>query len=101
MLLSFNFWWILELVYFETLNQFSLSSLEIRRFSHFNQILLSLFDILSTFHNSIWLNIEAKMCQTIYTTQLQSWDTYETSNKSNKIWLKWLNPRISKDERLN
>jgi len=35
-----------------------------RGFSHFNQILLSLFDISSAFHNSIWLNIKAKMCQT-------------------------------------
>jgi len=26
---------------------------------------------------------------------------WETSNKSNKIWLKWLNPHISKDEGLN
>jgi len=43
----------LELVYFETLKQFSHSSFEIREFSPFNQILLSLFDILSAFHNSI------------------------------------------------
>jgi len=33
--------------------------------SYFNQILLSLFDILNTFHNSIWLNIKTKMCQTV------------------------------------
>jgi len=43
----------LELVHFETLDQFSPSSLEMRGFSHFNQILLSSFDILSAFHNSI------------------------------------------------
>jgi len=30
----------------------------------FNQILLNLFDISSTFFNSIWLNIK-KMCETI------------------------------------
>jgi len=41
------------------------------------------------------------MCQTIYTIQTQSWNAYETSNKSNKIWLKGLNPHISKDEWLN
>jgi len=35
-----------------------------REFNPFNQILLSLFDISSTFHNSIWLNMQ-KMCQTI------------------------------------
>jgi len=43
----------LELVYFETLNQFSPPSFEIREFSPFNQILLSLFDISNAFHNSI------------------------------------------------
>jgi len=47
------------------LNQFSPSSFEIRGFSPFNQILLSLFNISNTFHNSIWLNIKAKMCQTV------------------------------------
>jgi len=55
----------LELVDFETLNQLSPSSFEIHGFSHFNQILLSLFDISSTFHNSIWLNIKAKICPTV------------------------------------
>jgi len=34
-------------------------------FETFNQILLSLFDISSTFHNSIWLNIKAKMCEIV------------------------------------
>jgi len=58
--------WILELVHFEILDQFSHSSFEIREFNPFNQILLlSLFVISSTFHNSIWLNIKAKMCQTV------------------------------------
>jgi len=38
------------------------------------------------------------MYQTLYITQIQSWNAYETSNKPNKIWLKELNPRISKDE---
>jgi len=36
-----------------------------REFSHFNQILLSLFDVSSTFHDSIQVNMEAKMCQTV------------------------------------
>jgi len=35
----------LNLVYFETLDQFSHSSFEIREFSPFNQILLDLFDV--------------------------------------------------------
>jgi len=26
------------------------------------------------------------MFQTVKTTQIQSWNTYETSNKSNRIW---------------
>jgi len=34
-------------------------------------------------------------------TQIQSWNAYETLNKSNKIWLKRLNPRILKYEGLN
>jgi len=42
-----------ELTHFETLNQFSHLSSEIRGFSHFNQILLSLFDISNVFHNNI------------------------------------------------
>jgi len=42
----------LKLVYFKTLDKFSLLSFEICEFNHFNQILLSLFDISSAFHNS-------------------------------------------------
>ena len=34
------------------------------------------------------------MCQTI---QIESWNAFETSNKFNKIELKGLNLRISKD----
>jgi len=51
-------------------------------------MLLSLFDISSALHSSIWLNIKAKMCQTIWTTQIQPWNAIEISNKLNKIWLK-------------
>jgi len=43
----------LESVHFETLDQFSHLSFEMRGFNLFNQILLSLFDVLSMFHNSI------------------------------------------------
>jgi len=53
MFLSLNFQSILKLVDFEMLNQFSHSSFEIRKFSYFNQILLSLFDISNTFYSSI------------------------------------------------
>jgi len=41
------------LIFFEILDQFSHSYFKIRGFSPFNQILLSLFDISSAFHNSI------------------------------------------------
>jgi len=55
----------LKLVNFEIFEQFSHSSFEMYKFNLFNQILLGLFDISSTFHNSIWLNIKEKMCQTV------------------------------------
>jgi len=44
---------ILELVYFETLYQFNLSSFKIRRFNPFNQILLGLFDVSYAFQDYI------------------------------------------------
>jgi len=34
-------------------------------FSPFNKILLNLSDVWSAFHDSIWVNIEAKMYQTV------------------------------------
>jgi len=34
-------------------------------FSLYYPILLSLFDILNTFYDNIWVNIEAKVCQTV------------------------------------
>jgi len=43
----------LELVHFEILDQFNSSSLEIRGFSPFHQILLDLFDISYVFQNYI------------------------------------------------
>jgi len=61
MFLSPNFQWILKLVHFEILDQFNHSYFKIRGFSSFNQILLNLF----VFDDSIWLNIKAKMCQTL------------------------------------
>jgi len=45
----------LELVHFEILDQFSHSSVEIRRFSPFNQILLGLFDVSYTFEDCVWV----------------------------------------------
>ena len=67
----------------------------------FNQILLSLFVVSNAFHDNIWLNIEAKMCQTVYKTQILSWNALKMLDILNKIWLKGLNPCISKDEELN
>jgi len=70
-------------------------------FSSSNQILLSLFDVSKAFHNSLLVNIEAKICQTVLTTQLLYRKSFETSNKFNKIWLKGLNLNIYKVRRLN
>jgi len=36
-----------------------------RGFSPFNQILLSLFDVSNAFLYNIWVNIKAKMCETV------------------------------------
>jgi len=48
---SFSEFWNYSLI--KILYQFSPSSFKMREFSHFNQILLSLFDVSSTFHDSI------------------------------------------------
>jgi len=34
-------------------------------------------------------------------SQILLWNVIKISNKFYKIWLKWLNPRILKDEKLN
>jgi len=47
----------LELVPIETFDQFSPSSLEMREFSHFNQILLSLFEVSNAFYDNIGVSI--------------------------------------------
>jgi len=55
----------LKLVHFKTLDQFNPLSFEIHKFSLFNQILLSLFDIPNAFYNNILLNIKGKMYQIV------------------------------------
>jgi len=45
-----------------------------REFNHSYQISLSLFDILNAFYDNIWVNIETKMCQTVLTIQILSWN---------------------------
>ena len=53
--LSLNFRWILKLVHFKILDQFSHSSFEICEFNSFNQILLGLFDVSYGFQDCIWV----------------------------------------------
>jgi len=91
----------LELVHFETLDQFSHSSFEIRRFSHFNQILLGLFDDSYAFEDCVWVVYTIWHIFALMLSQILLWNALEMSNKLNKIWLKGLNLRISKDEGLN
>ena len=45
MFFSLIYKWILKLVHFKILDQFSFLFFEIRKFNHFNQILLELFDV--------------------------------------------------------
>jgi len=86
---------------FETLDQLSPSFFKIRGFNHFNQILLGLFDFSYAFQDCIWVVYTVWHIFALILSQILLWNTIEMSNKINKIWLKWLNPRISKDERLN
>jgi len=101
MFLSSNFQSILELVYFEILDQFNHSSFEIRKFSSFNQILLGLFDVSYVSHNCIWVVYSVWDIFVLMLSQILLWNMLEMSNKLNKIWLKKLNSHISKDEELN
>jgi len=66
-------------------------------FSHFNQILLSLFDVSNIFYDNIWI---------VYTVWhnlalILVKNVFKTSNKFKKIWLKWLNSNNYRIERLN
>ena len=91
----------MELVHFKTLDQFSPSSFEIREFSPFNQILLGLFDVLYAFQDFIGVVYIFWHIFALMLSQILLWNMLEMSNKLHKIWLKWLNLRISKDEELN
>jgi len=99
--LSLKCQWILKLVHFGTLNQFSHSSFEIRGFSPFNQNLLGLFDVSYAFQDCIWVIYNVCHIFALMLSKILLWNALEMSNKLNKIWLKGLNPRISKDEGLN
>jgi len=71
----------LKLVHFETLNQFSLSSYASQ--------------------NCIWVVSNVWHIFALMLSQILLWNALEMSNKLNKIWLKWLNPGLLKDEWLN
>jgi len=85
MFLSLNFKWILELVHFEILDQFSHSSFEIHGFSLFNQILLGLFDVSYAFQDCIWVVYNVWHIFALMLSQILLRDTLEMSNKLNKI----------------
>jgi len=93
--------WILELVHFKILNQFSSSSFEIYGFSAFNQILLSLFDIFYASQDYIWVVYTVWHIFALILSQIRLWNAFKMSNKLNKIWLIGLNSRISKYKKLN
>jgi len=93
MFLSLNFQWILELVHFETLDQFSHSSFEIREFSPLNQILLSLFNVSYAFQDCIWIVYILWHIFALMLSQILLWNAFKMLNKLNKILLKELNPQ--------
>ena len=53
------------------------------------------------FHESIWVVYPAWYISASMLAKKLSWNTFETSNKLNKILLKWLNPNICKVGGLN
>jgi len=63
--------------------------------------LLGLFDVSYAFQDCIWVVYTVWHIFTLMLSQILLWNVLEISNKLNKIWLKGLNPRISKDEGLN
>ena len=91
----------MKLVNFEILDQFSLLSFEMRGFSHFNQILVGLLYVSYTFQDCIWVVYTVWHIFALMLSQILLSNALEISNKFNKIWLKWLNLCILKDERLN
>ena len=70
-------------------------------FNPFNQILLGLFYVLYAFHNCVWVVYIVWHIFSLMLSQILLWNALEMSNKLNKIWLKGLNLRISKNEGLN
>ena len=60
--------------------------------------MLGLFDVLYAFQDYIWVVYIVWHIFALMLSQILLWIALKMSNKLNKIWLKWLNPRISKDE---
>ena len=63
--------------------------------------MLGLFDVSYTFQDCIYIVYIVWFIFTFMLSQILLWNVLEMSNKFNKIWLKRLNSRISKDEELN
>ena len=82
------------------MNQFNPSFLKIRKFSHFNPILLCLFDVSYTFQDCIWVVYIIWHIFVLMLNQILLWNTLEIPNKLKKKLLKWLNSRFSKYKRL-
>jgi len=97
MFFTLNFQWILKLAHFKILDQFNPSFFKIHEFSHFNQILLNLFDVSYAFQDCIWVVYTVWHIFALMLSQILLWNA-QTSNKLNKIWLKGLNPRTPKDK---
>ena len=49
----------------------------------------------------VWVDYTFWHIFSLMLSEILLWNALEMSNKFNKIWLKWLNSRISKDEELN
>jgi len=63
--------------------------------------LLGLFDVSYAFQDCIWIVYIVWHIFVLMLSQILLWNVLEMSNELNKIWLRRLNLRISKDERLN
>ena len=61
--------------------------------------MLSLFDVSYVFQDCIWIVYSVWYIFALILILL--WNAFEISKKLNKIWLKGLNTRISKDEWVN
>ena len=63
--------------------------------------MLTLFDISYAVEDCIWVIYIVWHIFALMLSQILLWNAFKMSNKLNKIWVKGLNSRISKDEWLN